>query len=331
MIWTESSKYSVARKRCVLVFDRTYGQSSAQKTLRTAVECHGVGLHCGASIRLQLLPSGVNTGLIFIRTDVARGTGLVPARWDMVCGTALCTMIGNEHGVRIGVVEHLMAALRGMGIDNAVIALDGPEVPIMDGSAEPFVQLIEQAGIVPQAAAARASRVLKPIEVGDDNRRASLVPDAVSAFDFEIDFPSRAIAHQEGHVRLTRGTFVKDIAAARTFGFLPDVTAMRAQGLARGGSLDNAIVINGDTVINPGGLRFEDEFVRHKVLDAIGDLYLAGAPILGRFHGWRSGHALNNGLLQALFADETAWCYDTLPSMEQPSSGWHGASLARSA
>jgi UDP-3-O-[3-hydroxymyristoyl] N-acetylglucosamine deacetylase len=314
-----------------LVFDRAHGQSAAQKTLRTVVECRGVGLHCGAAITLRLRPAGVNTGLIFIRTDLPEDIGMVPAQWDHVCNTALCTMIGNEAGTRIGIIEHLMAALRGVGIDNAVIELDGPEVPIMDGSAAPFVRLIEEAGLVSQAAAARAIRVLKPVHVGDDGRYARLEPDAASTFGFEIDFPSRAIAHQEGHIRLTRHGFVSDIAAARTFGFLPEVRAMQAQGLARGGALDNAIVLDGDSVLNPDGLRFPDEFVRHKLLDAIGDLYLAGAPILGRFHGCRSGHALNNALLHALFADETAWCYDTLPAAEQPSSGWHGGRLARSA
>lgn len=314
-----------------MVFDRTHGQAAAQKTLRTDIECRGAGLHCGAAITLRLRPAGVNTGLVFIRTDLPGETGLVPARWDLVCNTALCTMIGNEAGARIGIIEHLMAAFRGLGIDNAIIELDGPEVPIMDGSALPFVQRIEAAGIVSQAAAARAIRVLKPVRVGDDSRYALLEPDAVSTFGFEIDFPSRAIAHQEGHIRLTRHGFASDIAAARTFGFLPEVRAMQAQGLARGGSLDNAIVLDGDSVLNPDGLRFPDEFVRHKLLDAIGDIYLAGAPILGRFHGCRSGHALNNALLRALFADETAWCFDTLPAVEQPSSGWHGARLARSA
>lgn len=273
----------------------------------------------------------MNTGLVFIRTDLPEDRGTIPAAWDLVCNTSLCTMIGRDDGACIGIIEHLMAALRGMGIDNAMIELDGPEVPIMDGSAAPFVRLIEQAGIVSQAAAARAIRVLKPVQVGDDSRYARLEPGAVSTFGFEIDFPSRAIAHQEGHIRLTRPGFVSDISAARTFGFLPEVRAMQAQGLARGGSLDNAIVLDGDRVLNEGGLRFPDEFVRHKLLDAIGDLYLAGAPILGHFHGCRSGHALNNTLLRALFADETAWCFDTLPAVEQPSNGWHDAPLARTA
>jgi UDP-3-O-[3-hydroxymyristoyl] N-acetylglucosamine deacetylase len=248
-----------------------------------------------------------------------------------VANSTLCTVLANEHGATVGTIEHLMAALSGCGIDNAVIELDGPEVPIMDGSAAPFVFLIECAGIAHQAAARRAIRVLRRVEVREGGRSVSLSPGTGSSFSFEIDFPSAAVAHQEGYIRLAQGSFEADLARARTFGFLSEVESLRARGLALGGSLDNAIVVDGDSVLNPGGLRFEDEFVRHKLLDSIGDLYLAGAPIIGHFHGHRSGHALNHRLLDALFADDAAWCFDTARDPDQPHAGWIAGGLAQTA
>ena len=253
---------------------------------------------------------------------MATADPVVPAKWDLVVDTTLCTVLANRAGVRVGTVEHLMAALRGCAIDNVTVELDGPEVPIMDGSAEPFVFLIDSAGGVAQAAPRRAVRVLKPVTVADGNRSASLTPAQGSSFSFEIDFSASAVASQAGRVRLVNGAFKSDLARARTFGFLDEVDALRARGLALGGSLDNAIVVDGDRVLNEDGLRFEDEFVRHKILDSIGDLYLAGAPLVGHFHGHRSGHELNNRLLRALFAEADAWRYDDAPVVEAGHDGW---------
>lgn len=284
---------------------------ATQKTLKSAIKCTGIGLHSGRMVSMVLRPGDVNTGVVFVRTDVPQGSRTVVARWDRVLESRLCTLIGNAQGTTIGTIEHLMAAFRGCGIDNAIVELDGPEVPIMDGSAAPFVFLIECAGIVSQAALRRSIRVLRTVEVVDADKTARIAPASVSSFALEIEFASRAVARQSGAIRLVNGAFKTDLARARTFGFLHEVEAARKMGLTLGGSLDNAIVVNGDRVMNAEGLHYEDEFVRHKLLDAIGDLYLAGAPILGAFSGHKSGHGLNNRLLHALFADDTAWCFDT--------------------
>jgi UDP-3-O-[3-hydroxymyristoyl] N-acetylglucosamine deacetylase len=285
-------------------------EMSFQHTLKSPIHCTGIGLHSGNKVSMSLKPAEENSGITFIRTDLRGRRAVIPVRWDAVSDTRLCTVVSNADGVSVGTVEHLMAALRGCGIDNAVIELNAPEVPIMDGSAAPFVFLIECAGSLEQASPRRLIRVLKEIVVGDQTRFASLSPALSSSFSFEIDFASAAIARQESFLQLANGTFKSELARARTFGFLHEVHQMRQLGLARGGSLDNAIVIQGDKVLNEGGLRYSDEFVRHKILDSVGDLYLAGAPIIGHFHGCRSGHALNNQLLRAMFADESAWCYD---------------------
>ena len=296
---------------------RFEGQALAQKTLKAPIHCTGVGLHSGVKVCLTLHPAEPDSGVVFRRTDVEAAVADVQATWRNVCDTMLCTVIGNDAGVTVGTVEHLMAALRGCGVDNAVVELDGPEVPIMDGSAGPFVFLIECAGLVAQSAPRRAIKVLKPVAVNAGEARAALEPADAARFTFEIDFESPAISHQEGEVELVNGTFKRELARARTFGMLQDVERMRANGLARGGSLDNAIVVNGDSILNRDGLRYADEFVRHKILDSVGDLYLAGAPILGHFHGHRSGHALNHRLLDALFADEDAWCLT--PALDEQS------------
>ena len=296
--------------------------AATQKTLKTAIKCTGVGLHGGQDVTMVLRPGEINTGIVFVRTDVPQGRRSITARWDRVSDTRLCTVISNAQGVTVGTIEHLMAALRGCGVDNAVVELNGPEVPIMDGSAAPFVFLVECAGLVSQPALRRSIRVLRPIEVTAEDRWARLTPSASTTFSFEIDFQSRAIAHQEGLIRLANGNFKTEIARARTFGFAQEVEALRRHGLALGGSLENAIVVSGDRVMNAEGLRYEDEFVRHKILDSIGDLYLAGAPILGHFHGYKAGHALNNQLLRALFADDTAWCYDTSFGAETTAEPW---------
>src|ERR1700722_4682840 len=278
-----------------------------QKTLKSRINCNGVGLHSGRRVMLTIGPAAVDTGIQFKRVDPAGMGAVIPARWDHVVDTKLCTVIGNGDGVVVSTVEHLMAAFAGLGIDNAMIEIDGPEVPIMDGSADAFVFLIECAGLVAQSAAAKRIRVLKTVSVGDGQTTACLTPAARSGLDFTLDFTNPAVGRQEKSIHLDGDVFKRELARARTFGFADEVEMLRKAGLARGGSLDNAIVIGADRVLNREGLRYGDEFVRHKLLDAMGDLYLAGAAIEGRFLGARSGHALNNQLLRALFADPEAW------------------------
>lgn len=289
---------------------KRYG-SVVQKTLKRPIACFGIGLHSGRRVFLTLRPGEVNQGVTFIRTDVPGTPGIIAAHWDRVIDTRLCTVIGNEHGISVGTIEHLMAALRGCGVDNAVIEIDGPEVPILDGSSAPWVMMIRKAGIVRQAARRRIIKIHEPVSVSDGDKRVSLIPSPMSQFTVEIDFPSAAVGIQKRSLQLANGSFKRDIASARTFGFAHEVDELRRIGLARGGSLENAILIDGDTVLNKGGLRFQDEFVRHKILDSIGDLYLAGAPIIGHFYGRKPGHRLNNELLQALFANPNAWSYVT--------------------
>lgn len=278
-----------------------------QHTLKRPIHCSGVGLHSGNRVSMRLVPAAVNSGITFVRTDPRGGQGEIPARWTHVVDTRMCTVIGDGRGVNVGTVEHLMAALRGCGVDNVRVEIDGPEVPIMDGSAAPFVFLVECAGLAEQGAVRKAIRVLRPVTVGDARKRASLTPDSRFSFSFEIDFEGPMFRHRVGTATLFNGHFKHNLARARTFGFLHEVEELRRLGLARGGSLENAVVVSGDQVLNEDGLRYEDEFVRHKILDSVGDLYLAGYPILGHFHGWRSGHALNHQLLSALFADTSAW------------------------
>lgn len=285
-----------------------------QRTLKTSINCSGVGLHSGARMTMTLHPAEENYGIHFKRTDIAGAGAVIPALWDHVVDTRMCTTIGNRDGVTIGTVEHLMAALAGCGIDNALIELNGPEVPIMDGSSQPFVFLVECAGVVDQDAPRRIIRILKPVSVNDG--AATLIPGTHLSLDFEIDFDSEAVSRQSISIGIVNGSFAKELARARTFGFLHEVEALWEAGLAKGGSLDNAVVVSGDQILNEGGLRFDDEFVRHKVLDAVGDLYLAGAPIIGGFRGICSGHATNNALLRALFNDADAWCYDVFQGDE---------------
>ncbi|MGE0716729.1 MAG: UDP-3-O-acyl-N-acetylglucosamine deacetylase [Alphaproteobacteria bacterium] len=274
-------------------------------TIKSAIHCTGVGLHSGQRIVLRLVPAPAGTGIVFRRVDLA-GAPEVPALWDRAVESPLCTTL-VEDGVTVSTVEHLMAALAGMAIDDVVVELDGPEVPIMDGSAAPFVFLIECAGIAELAQPRQAIRVLKEVRVGDGQRWAMLRPGPVQSFTFEIDFPHPVIARQRYGVTLHNGTFKSELSRARTFGFLHEVDKLRSLGLARGGSLDNAIVIDEQRVLNEEGLRYGDEFVRHKLVDSIGDLYLAGGPILGRFEGYRSSHALSARLLHTLMRDPTAW------------------------
>ena len=258
---------------------------------------------------MWLHPADVDAGIVFRRTDLHAAETEVRASFENVCDTRLCTALSNDEGVTVATVEHLMAALSGCEIDNAEIELDGPEVPIMDGSSEPFVFLIECAGTEVQDAARREIRILKPIMAHAGDATAKLEPANELSFELSIDFESRAIGRQAMHATMCADLFKSEICRARTFGFLEDVEAMREAGLALGGSLDNAVVVSGDRVLNDGGLRYDDEFVRHKILDSLGDLYLAGAPILGHFTGHRTGHYLNNKLIRTLFSDDSAWAY----------------------
>jgi len=289
------------------------GHVARQQTLKTPIRCAGIGLHSGAQVEMVLMPAEPNTGIVFRRIDQSPVLD-IPASWRNVVDTRLCTRIGLPGGPSVSTVEHLMAALAGSEIDNAIIEIDGPEVPIMDGSAAPFVFLIECAGTVEQPAARRAIKVLREVEVGSGGRTARLSPAPVSSVSFDIDFDSPVIRQQQAEMRLGAGTFKTEISRARTFGFLHEIDQLRAAGLARGGSLDNAVVVSSEGVMNEGGLRYDDEFVRHKILDAVGDLYLAGGPILGHFHGYRAGHQLHHAGLEALFADQANWCHVELPA-----------------
>ena len=278
-----------------------------QNTVQSKQSLKGVGLHSGQDINLTINPADEDTGIVFIRTDVSDKDNVIPARWDNVTDTQLCTVISNEDGVSVGTIEHLMSALRGCNIDNAIIELDGAEVPVMDGSAMPFVELINSAGTQAQSGQRRMIRVLKEVIVEQDGKRVTLQPADGAIFKGDIEFDHPEIGHQKFETQLLNGNFVHDIANCRTFGFLKEVEWMRSQGLARGGSLENAIVLDEESVMNPEGLRREDEFIRHKLLDAIGDLYLAGMPIMGAYDGSKAGHAMNNAILHALFADDAAY------------------------
>jgi len=260
---------------------------------------------------MSLYPADPNTGILFRRTDIPGQNATIPARFDHVSDTRLCTTLSNEAGVQIATVEHLMAALAGCEIDNVIIEVNGMEVPIMDGSAEPFVFLIECAGTVHQNAARRVLRVKKPVFILEGGAEASLTPGSADqpalTIDLNIDFNNAAIGQQNLSLTISSSSFKSEICRARTFGFMEDVEALRQSGLAKGGSLENAVVISGGNILNEDGLRYKDEFVRHKILDCIGDLYLAGNPLVGTFSGHRSGHDLHNKLLRKLFADPTAW------------------------
>ncbi len=279
-----------------------------QKTINHSVEAQGIGLHSGKPISMTLKPADVNTGIVFYRTDVVDKNGKIPAKWDHVVDTRMNTCLGNQEGVVISTVEHFMGAAAGLGITNLIVELNGPEMPLMDGSARDFVALFEQAGIETQAVPAKALRVLKDVVFEDGKGAKTEIKPAEKGlkFNFEIDFPqTKIVGHQTIAFDLNEEAFKRLIAPARTFGFVAEVEQLRAMGLAQGATLENAIAIQGDTVLNPGGLRDPNEFVEHKVLDAIGDLYQAGATIIGEFTGIKSGHFHNNQLLRAVFADPT--------------------------
>jgi UDP-3-O-[3-hydroxymyristoyl] N-acetylglucosamine deacetylase len=283
-----------------------------QHTLRTPALFAGVGVHTGAYVLVTVHPAPVDGGVVFVRTDVTDRDNRIPATAKAVCRTQLGTVIGNEAGVTVSTIEHLMAALVMLGVDNAIVELDGPEVPIMDGSAEPFVRLLDRAGKRAQAAARRFLEVLEPVEVSDGAKRAALSPAYRFEVAFEIEFPTAVIGRQRVDLAMDEYAFRRELADCRTFGFVRDVEALRKLGLARGGSLENAVVIDGERILNPEGLRRPDEFVRHKVLDAIGDLYVLGAPMIGRYEGVLAGHELNIRLVRTLLARPQAFRLTTL-------------------
>ncbi|WP_415184787.1 UDP-3-O-acyl-N-acetylglucosamine deacetylase [Phaeovulum sp.] len=278
-----------------------------QTTIRSAATFDGIGLHSGRAVRMVVKPAPADHGIIFRRTDVRGADPLVPAIWHAVTPSRLCTLIENADGVSISTIEHVMAALIGSGVHNALIEIDGPEVPILDGSSAPFVDGIRARGLTALEEPLRAIRVLKTVEVREGAAVARLEPATALEIDFSIDFDDAAIGQQAKRLNMANGAFVRELMDSRTFCRQADVDAMRANGLALGGTYENAVVIEGDRVLSPGGLRHADEAVRHKMLDAMGDLALAGAPILGRYTGSRAGHAMTNRLLRALFADDSLW------------------------
>jgi UDP-3-O-[3-hydroxymyristoyl] N-acetylglucosamine deacetylase len=280
-----------------------------QHTIAKPASCVGVGLHSGASVRLTIRPAEENKGVAFLRADVGDRDAVIPASALNVSTTQLGTNLTNAAGVSIATVEHFLAACSGMGVDNLVAEIDGPELPILDGSSAPFVKLISEAGLREQGVARRRLVVRKSVEVRDGVKFARLSPGKGFELRVGIDFKSRAIGKQHIVHRFTPGAFAKEVAFARTFGFAHEVEKLRSMGLARGGAMDNAIVVDGDTILNPGGLQVPDEFVRHKLLDVIGDLFLAGGPIEGVYEGEQPGHALNNRLLRALFDDADAFTW----------------------
>jgi UDP-3-O-[3-hydroxymyristoyl] N-acetylglucosamine deacetylase len=282
-----------------------------QKTVKSLVRFDGVGLHSGIPSTMVVHPASAEMGIWFRRTDIDHGDRMVAARWNMVSDARLCTKIENESGVSVSTIEHIMAALAGCGIQNAIIEVDGPEVPILDGSSAKFVAGILDRGVRELDAPVQALRVLKPVEVRVGDGFARFEPAETMEMRFHIDFEDEAIGTQNKTLNLANGSFVRELCDSRTFCRQADVAAMRAAGLALGGSYENAVVVEGARILSPGGLRHADEAVRHKMLDALGDLALAGAPILGRYTGVKAGHAVTNRLLHALFADPRALRIET--------------------
>lgn len=280
-----------------------------QRTPNKLIQATGVGLHSGDKVLLTLHPAPINTGIVFRRIDLDPVVE-IPASYENVCDTMLCTSL-QHNGVKVATVEHLLSALAGLGIDNAYIDVNAAEIPIMDGSAAPFVFLIQSAGIREQAAKKRYIRILKPVRVEEQGKFVQFLPHEGYRISFQIDFehPVFNSKPQMATFDFSTTSYIKQVCRARTFGFLSDYEKLRKAGLANGGSLDNAIVVDDYRILNEDGLRFDDEFVKHKVLDAIGDLYLLGSNLLGSFEGYRSGHELNNKLLRKLMAQQDAWEY----------------------
>jgi UDP-3-O-[3-hydroxymyristoyl] N-acetylglucosamine deacetylase len=299
-----------------------------QRTLKSTIKTTGVGLHTGARVDLVLRPAAPDTGVVFHRVDLAQPVTL-PARADVVGDTRLSSTLKCD-GAAVSTVEHIMSALAGLGIDNLHVDIAGPEVPIMDGSAGPFVFLLQSAGIVEQSAPKRYLRILAPVEVHDGDKWARFEPCFGFRLDLTIDFPHPVFGSENRHVVVdfAEHSYVKEVARARTFGFMQDVEAMREAGLALGGSLQNAVVLDETRVLNSEGLRYDNEFVKHKVLDAIGDLYLLGHPLIGQYTAFKPGHALNNAVARALLARPGAFEITTFAAAADVPTAFHGWQLA---
>jgi len=278
-----------------------------QSTLKSPATFRGVGLHTGKPVTMTIYPASAHHGIWFRRSDIDLGDTLVAAKWDNVTPSKLCTTLVNQAGIEVSTVEHVLAALAGCGVSNALIQLNGPEVPILDGSAARFVKSIVKHGVLQQDARVHVIRILKEVSVVQGDASARLLPSDAFEIEFQIDFSDSAIGRQNKRLNMANGTFVRELCASRTFCRHVDVQAMLANGLARGGTLENAIVVDGDQILSPGGLRYNDEAVRHKMLDALGDLSLAGGAIFVRYVGNRAGHAMTNELLRNLFADPDAY------------------------
>jgi UDP-3-O-[3-hydroxymyristoyl] N-acetylglucosamine deacetylase len=277
----------------------------SQSTVLNTVSCSGIGLHTGIPCNLKIRPAAPDGGIVFIRQDLPEKVK-IKAHIDNVVDATLATTLGRE-GVKVSTVEHLMAAFAGLGIDNAQVELDGPEVPIMDGSSEPFNDLLKEAGIQLQEMFKKFVIIKRPVTVTEGDRQATLLPSNDFKISYTIDFKHPLISNQYYLIQISNGNFEREICRARTFGFLKEYEMLKARGLARGGSLENAVVIDDTRVINEGGLRFADEFVRHKILDSIGDLWLLGAQVIGHFIGYKSGHTLNHKLIRKLLAHKDWW------------------------
>lgn len=286
-----------------------WGFMKKQQTLKKSASCVGVGMHSGENITMNIHPAAENTGIMFVRKDVSGYDAKVKARYDNVTDTNLGTTISNDDGTIVSTIEHLMAALWGCEIDNALIELDGPEVPIMDGSSEPFVFLLECAGIDVQPAKRKIIEITKTVTFEEGDKIMSIAPSEEFGVNLEIDFSDKVIANQKAIFNSTDYSFKTDLCRARTFGFAHEAEMLQKMGLAKGASLDNAVIVKDGGVLNKDGLRYGDEFVRHKILDCIGDFYLAGSWIKGTFTGKKSGHRINNEVLRKLFSDPSAWQY----------------------
>lgn len=297
-------------------------QGRMQKTIRSRIDFAGIGVHSGKPIQMSLLPADAGTGIVFVRAGEAAADAEIPALVGKVTATELCTVLGGAEGMCVATVEHLLAALTALGVDNATVELDGPEVPVMDGSAGAFVAEIDRVGLRPLNAARRFIRVLKPVRVEIGAGYAELRPFGGRRFEVGIEYESPLIGRQDLTLDLTPARFRTEIARARTFGFMADVQRLWAAGYALGSSLENSVAIGDDRIVNPEGLRWPDEFVRHKMLDAIGDLALAGAPILGHFRSFRGGHRLNAAVVAALLDDRDAWTMVGAGERETRTENW---------
>jgi len=289
-----------------------------QRTIAKSISSIGVGLHKGEKVTLTLRPAPDNTGIVFRRVDLNPAVDF-KIRPELVGDTVMCTCLIDDNGIRLSTTEHLMAAIAGLGIDNLLVEVDAAEIPIMDGSANPFVYLLLEAGVVEQKQAKKFIRIKKPVRVEDGDKWAEFRPHHGFRIDFEISFNHPVIAESRQHVRMdfSAASFIKEVSRARTFGFLQDIEYLRANRLALGGSMDNAVVLDEFRVLNQDGLRYDDEFVKHKILDAIGDLYMAGYSILGEFKAFKTGHALNNQLLCAVLAEQENWEFVTFDKPAQ--------------